>query len=78
MQCGYCRKNIEPDFQVLEHEYGQIYCSYPCLCLGGFYGHFMSYRISEKQIKEREEEDKGINPYPLFFILSLKYYHKMY
>ena len=60
MQCGYCRKEIEPNSQVLEHEYGKIYCSYPCLCLGGFYGHFKSYKISVNQIKEKEEEDKGL------------------
>lgn len=38
--CSYCGKVLTENDMILQHEYGNFYCSYKCLCIDGFSGHW--------------------------------------
>lgn len=46
--CACCNKEINPDEDVYEHEYGRIFCSAECLLEEGFYGHWKKIRLKTK------------------------------
>lgn len=54
VRCAWCGKEMtQADSLVLKHEYGAHYCSYKCLCEGGFYGHW-----SRTSLETALEENK--------------------
>lgn len=40
IKCACCGNPIYEYDVCLEHEYGRKYCSYKCLVINGFYGHY--------------------------------------
>ncbi len=52
IKCSYCGKLIYKGEPCLEHEYASKYCSYKCLVLGGFYGHYKLYELDDEKIQE--------------------------
>ena len=56
IKCTCCDKRIYEGDSCLEHEYGNVYCSYKCLVVHGFYGHYKSYALNESKINDEEYE----------------------
>ncbi len=52
IKCAYCGKLIYKGELCLEHEYGRKYCSYKCLVMGSFYGHYRAYELNDEKTQE--------------------------
>lgn len=50
IECAYCGKPIYEGDSCLEHEYGRKFCSYKCLVIEGFYGHYKLYDLQENRL----------------------------
>lgn len=50
IECDYCGTPIYEGELCLEHEYGKKYCSYKCLVVDGFYGHYKKYDLKESNL----------------------------
>lgn len=50
VKCVHCGKPIHEGEDFYKHEYGNIYCSYRCLAVHGFYGHFTGGRMTAEII----------------------------
>lgn len=50
IKCAYCEKPIYEGDDCLQHEYGNKYCSYRCLVIHGFYGHYKLYSLEESKL----------------------------
>lgn len=47
IRCSQCGKVLTEGDLILQHEYGSFYCSYKCLCLGGFALHWKQRSMDE-------------------------------
>lgn len=50
IKCACCGNPIYEGDLCLQHEYGRMFCSYKCLVIEGFYGHYKKYKFEESQI----------------------------
>lgn len=61
IKCAYCEKPIYEGGICLEHEYGRKFCSYECLVIDGFYGHYKKYNLEENKLDDEEFIETEIN-----------------
>lgn len=52
IECVGCGKRIYENDFCLEHEYGNKYCGFTCLCVHGFRGHFKKYNLTEDRLDD--------------------------
>ena len=50
IECACCGNPIYEGESCLEHEYGRKFCSYKCLVIGGFYGHYKLYELQDDRL----------------------------
>lgn len=54
IKCAYCGNPIYEGSICLEHEYGRKFCSYKCLVVEGFYGHYKKYNLEDSKLSDEK------------------------
>lgn len=54
IKCERCGKPIYEGDTYFEHEYGRKFCSYKCLVIEGFYGHYKAFELEENRLDNEE------------------------
>lgn len=57
IKCAGCGRAIYEGETCLKHEYGSKFCSYKCLVVYGFYGHYSKLVLEESKL----DDEKFIN-----------------
>lgn len=54
IKCECCGNLIYEGETCFEHEYGRKFCSYKCLVIEGFYGHYKAFELEESRLDNEE------------------------